>query len=516
MKIFSAKQLRQADKATVQMKGITELELMESAGTKVFNWLHQRLQGTQVPILVFCGIGNNGGDGLVVARHLILHGYNVKIYVANFTDKRSECFLDNYDRIKDISHEWPTLMRSENDFPEIAPGDIIVDALFGIGLSRPLEGWLKALVIHLNKSEAFKLAVDIPSGLYADKPIGDAEAIVKAQHTLTFQAPKLSFFMPESGPFVSYYEVIDIGLDEDFLGGLTPLAELILKDDVRSLYHQREKFSHKGTYGHTLIVGGSYGKIGAIVLSSRAAYRAGSGLVTAYVPRCGYQVLQSTVPEAMVLTDQKEDVLHRITYSLSPSAIAIGMGMGTGNDQISAMEDFLSTNKLPVVIDADGINCLAKKPGLLKWLSRDSVLTPHPGELRRLIGEWDNDYQQLDMTRKFARKHQCLVLIKGAHSKLVTPEKVLINTTGNPGMATGGSGDVLSGLISGLMAQGYSSQEAATMAVYLHGSAGNIAAQSIGFEALMAGDIIDFTGDAFIALFSPEEVNGRSKGEPEE
>jgi hydroxyethylthiazole kinase-like uncharacterized protein yjeF len=505
MKIYSAEQLRKADKETIRKKNISELDLMEFAGTQVFNWLHQRLQGAPVPIHVFCGIGNNGGDGLVVARHLLQHGYQVTIYVANYTDKRSECFLENYDLIKEVAKQWPTLMRSEDDFPAIGAQDIIVDALFGIGLSRPLEGWLKALVNYLNEQLAFKLAIDIPSGLYADKPIADAGAILKAQHTLTFNSPKLSFFMPESGSFIPYYEVIDIELDAEFLESQQPLASLLLKENVQTLYRQRAKFSHKGSYGHTLIVGGSYGKIGAVALSTRAAYRSGSGLVTAYLPRCGYQVVQTLVPEAMVLTGADEKELTAISFELEPSAVAIGMGMGCGKDQIEALRGFLTDNHSKLVIDADGLNCLAAAPELLSLLPQDSVLTPHPGELRRLLGEWTDDYQQLEKAKAFTVQHNCILVIKGAHSRIVTKNEVLINTTGNPGMATGGSGDVLSGMIAGLLAQGYPPLDATTLAVYLHGSAGNLAAQNIGFEALMAGDLLDYTGDAFLELFKREE-----------
>jgi len=404
-------------------------------------------------------------------------------------------------------------MRSANDFPEIGPQDIVVDALFGIGLSRPLEGWLKELVQYLNRQEAFKLAIDIPSGLYADKPVEDRDAVLKAQHTLTFQAPKLSFFMAESGPFVPYHEVIDIGLDKDFLAGQKPLASLILKENVQRLYKQRAKFSHKGTYGHSLIVGGSYGKIGAAVLSSRAAYRAGSGLVTALVPGCGYQIVQTTVPEAMVLTGSDQKELTAIDFDIDPTAIAIGMGMGAGLAQQKALEAFLKDNTKPIVIDADGLNCLSANRELLKFTGQNTVLTPHPGELKRLIGDWDDDYHQLEKTKEFVSKHNCAVLIKGAHSKLVTPNEVLINTSGNPGMATGGSGDVLAGFITGLIAQGYQLTDAIVMAVYLHGSAGNIASQNIGFEALMSGDLIDYMGDAFLELFRREESPAQQEEE---
>ncbi|MAK36631.1 MAG: NAD(P)H-hydrate epimerase, partial [Flavobacteriaceae bacterium] len=215
MKLFSAAQLQEADKVTTKKHGVTLVELMERAGTQIFNWLHHRMQGAQVPIHIFCGIGNNGGDGLVVGRLLIEHGYNVHVYIANFTDKRSKCFLINYDRIKEVTKKWPKLMTSETDFPEIKPEDIIIDGLFGIGLNRPPEGWVKNLIQYVNKQKSFKLSIDIPSGMYANKALEDAEAVIKANHTLTFQAPKLSFFLPETGRFAPYFEVLEIGLDPE-------------------------------------------------------------------------------------------------------------------------------------------------------------------------------------------------------------------------------------------------------------------------------------------------------------
>lgn len=255
MKIFSAKQLYEADAITLEKQGIQSIDLMERAATQIFNWLHQRMQGAQVPIHIFCGIGNNGGDGLALGRLLIENGYNATLYVANFTDKRSPCFLTNYNRVKAITKKWPILMTSENDFPNIHADDIIVDALFGIGLNRAPEGWVKLLIQYLNQQQAFRLSVDIPSGLSANEALLDSEAVIKANHTLTFQAPKLTFFLPETGRFVPYFEVLDIGLDPEYLMTALPLAQLIYKPQAQQFYKQREKFAHKGAFGHVLVVG---------------------------------------------------------------------------------------------------------------------------------------------------------------------------------------------------------------------------------------------------------------------
>ncbi|MDX1784169.1 MAG: NAD(P)H-hydrate epimerase, partial [Aequorivita vladivostokensis] len=341
MKIFSAEQLYEADKVTVEKQQITSEALMERAGIQIFNWLHQRLNGAPVPIRIFCGIGNNGGDGLVVGRMLIEHGYNVIVYVVNCSDKRSKNFLLNYDRIKNVTKKWPILMKGEDDFPEISAEDIIVDAIFGIGLNRCPGGWVKKLIQYLNESSAFKLAIDIPSGLYPNAPLEDTEAVLKANHTLTFQTPKLAFFLPETAPYASNFDAFEIGLDIEFLQTTEPLAQLIGKLEAQRFYRPREKFDHKGTYGHALIVAGSYGKIGAAVLSTTAAFRIGAGMVTAFVPKCGYSILQTTVPEAMVVTDSENDYLTQLSIEFEPSAMGIGMGIGKKEATVKALDGIL-------------------------------------------------------------------------------------------------------------------------------------------------------------------------------
>lgn len=505
MKVLSSKQLYEADKITTKNQEITSAALMERAAGQIFTWLHQRLQGAQVPIHIFCGIGNNGGDGLALGRLLIENGYVVKSYIANFTDKRSKCFLINYGRYKDVTKDWPLLMKGDADFPDINEEDIIIDALFGIGLNRPPNGWIKDLIIHINSKRAYKLSIDVPSGLYAEKPIEDPEAIVKPNHTLTFQTPKLSFFLPESGPYVTFYEVLDIGLDEDFMETVEPLAQLIEKPEAQGFYKQRHKYAHKGNFGHVLIVAGSYGSIGAAVLSTKATLRIGAGKVTSFIPACGYTTMQSTVPEALVLTDENEKALTKIDFDFMPDAIAVGMGMGTGKETAVALRRLLKKVTCPILLDADALNCIASTEKLLKLIPKDAILTPHLGELKRLIGEWEDDFDKIQKTKAFAKKYHVTIVIKGANTMVVSEDEMYINTTGNPGMATAGSGDVLSGVIAGLVAQGYDPLMASVFGVYLHGSAGNIASQAIGFEAMMASDITNTIGDAFIELFRKDE-----------
>lgn len=505
MKIFSAEQLYEADKITVEKQEITTDALMERAGLQIFQWLHQRLNGVPVPIRVFCGIGNNGGDGLVISRLLIEHGYNVIVYVVNCSDKRSKNFLLNYARIKNVTKKWPTLMKGEADFPEINTEDIIVDAIFGIGLNRCPGGWVKKLIQYLNQSKAFKLAIDIPSGLFSNSPLEDVENVLKANHTLTFQAPKLSFFLPETAPFVSNFDVLEIGLDIEFLKTTEPLAQLISKTEAQRFYIPREKFGHKGTYGHVLLVAGSYGKMGAAVLSTTAAFRIGAGMVTAFVPKCGYNILQTTIPEAMVITDKEEEYISEITFNFKPSAIGIGMGLGKNKATVEALKKVFKKKDVPFVVDADALNIISENKALLKLLPKNSILTPHPGELKRLIGAWKDDYDKLEKAKKFSDKHEVVLIIKGAYTITVFGDKLYINTSGNPGMGTAGSGDALSGVITGLLSQGYDSLMASVFGVYMHGLAGDIAAEQLGYEAVMAGDVIDNLSEAYLDLFSREE-----------
>ncbi|MEP1488399.1 MAG: NAD(P)H-hydrate dehydratase [Algibacter sp.] len=519
MKIFSKEQIYEGDKLTAEKQDISSTDLMERAGTGIFDWMNMRMQGAQVPIHVFCGIGNNGGDGLVLARHLITHGYNVKTYIVNCSDKRSKDFLINYDRIKNTTKDWPTLLSCKEDFPEIHQDDIIVDAVFGIGLNRPVDDWVKALFIHFRSTKAYTLAVDIPSGLHTDEAVTDEDAVVWAGYTLSFASPKLVFFLPETAKYTVQWEVLDIGLDQDFLFTTLTEADLIGKHEVLPMYIPREKFTHKGSMGHSLIIGGSYGKIGAVNLASRAALSAGAGLVSAYVPKCGYIPLQTSFPEAMVITDANEEVITKIDFDIKPSVVGIGVGLGTKTKTVNAFSAFLKKNKTPLVIDADGINILAKKKALLKLLPYQTVLTPHHKELERLVGTWKNDFDKIKKVKAFSKKFGFVVVIKGANTITVFEDKLYVNTTGNPGLSTAGSGDVLTGVITGLIAQGYSAIAATIIGVYLHGKAADIAIEKYGYQSLIASHVIEYLGAAYIDLFKapeqPEVIEEEQGGDVE-
>ncbi|PTM08565.1 MAG: NAD(P)H-hydrate dehydratase, partial [Bacteroidetes bacterium] len=342
---------------------------------------------------------------------------------------------------------------------------------------------------------------------YADKSPEDENGVVWANHTLSFASPKLVFFLPETAKYTIQWEILDIGLDPEFLFTTETEAELLGKFEMLPLYKPREKFAHKGTYGHTLVIGGSYGKMGSVVLTSKAVMSSGAGLVTALVPKCGHVVLQTAFPEAMVISDKNDLIISDINYDFEPTVVGIGIGLGTDKETAITYESFLKKNKAPLVIDADGINLLSKKKTLLKLLKPNTILTPHPKELERLIGTWNDDFDKLKKVKAFSKKHKIIVVIKGAHTIVVQNDKLYVNSTGNPGLATAGSGDVLTGIITGLISQGYESISASVFGVYLHGRAADIAVEDFGYQSLLASHIIEYLGEAYVDLFKqPDQV----------
>ena len=515
MKILSQEQLYAADRQTLLKEGIPSEVLMERAATRVFEWIHQRLQGAPTHIHVFCGIGNNGGDGLVVARHLQQHGYHLTVYVVKYSEYRSPDFLTNLKRLKE-QDVWPTYLDAVSPVPEIPASDLVVDAVFGIGLNRPPATWVVTLFRGLNDSGAFVLSIDMPSGLYTDRVPGDPGAVIRAGYLLTFGAPKLVFFLPQTGRFIEQWEVLDIGLDGDFMAKLEVEYEFYGAGMVRSFYRPRERFSHKGTYGHVLILGGSHGKIGAVALAARAALLSGAGLVTACVPKCGYIPLQSQFPEIMVWTTPGEEEHVEFPDQTTGYVTGAGMGLGTSQTTARAFLDWLGRQKNPVLLDADALNILSRYPESFAEIPPDSILTPHPGELRRLIGDWKDDFEKLEKAGEFARARGCVLLIKGAHTLVLYGGRGYVNSSGNPGMATAGSGDVLSGMITGLLAQGYSPLQAALMGVYLHGRAGDLVAAEIGYEALTATGLFPGIPEAYRELTTPPETNGANPPDQDE
>jgi len=505
-KILNSKQIHKADKVTITKNNITSIDLMEYASKQCFEWIHSRLNGNPLLIHVFCGTGNNGGDGLAISRMLKKHGYIIKTYVLNHTDKRSSDFLVNYERLKELG-DWPNMIESENDFPQITENDMVIDAIFGIGLNRSPKGYYKNIIKHINNSKAYVLSIDVPSGLFLDKPITDKDSVIKAFQVLTFQTPKLAFFLPENEDYCLNWDVLPIGLDEEFIYKTKSQYFTIEKHDVLGMYKMRSKFSHKGEFGHSLIIGGSFGKIGAVSLASKAALKIGSGLVTALIPNCAYTVMQSSIPEVMVEVDNKNEI-HNFKFKTKPTVIGIGIGLGISKKTQDGFAKFLKSNKIPLVIDADGLNILSKNKKLLELLPKNSILTPHPKELERLLGKWKNDFDKLKKIISFSHKYNVILVLKGAYTIISTSSKeIYFNTTGNPALATAGSGDVLTGIITGLIAQNYSPFEASVFGVYIHGLTADIALQTQSYETFIASDIIDNLSNAFVNLLSPPQAS---------
>lgn len=495
MKIFSATQIKACDAYTVHATGISSTELMERAATECADWLTNYLPKDTL-FVVLCGSGNNGGDGLAITRILHERGYGVKSFLLRSGDLSADCEV-NLKRLQEIDTTLIDVLYPEAIITDIPKNIVIIDAILGTGLNRPAEGWLANFIKHINQLPNRKIAIDIPSGLPADSVPDEDAAIIKAEHTLTFQFYKRSFLHTETGIFAGNIHILDIRLDKAFIEGTHSHYHTIDRDIAAAMYKPRNPFSHKGSFGNVLLIGGSYGKIGAITLSTKAALRAGTGLVTTLLPQCGYDVLQSAVPEAMCRTNGERQI-EKITDWSNADAIGIGPGLYTATGTIRAFEEFIDACKQPVVIDADALNILAKQTELLPKVPANSILTPHPKEFERLFGASHNSMMQLEHARIQAMRYNIYIVLKGHYTAVVTPEgDCWYNTTGNAGMATGGAGDVLTGILTSLLAQGYTSYEAAVLGVYLHGLAGDFAAATYSQEALIAGDIIDHLGKAF-------------------
>jgi NAD(P)H-hydrate epimerase len=496
MKILSAEQIRQWDQYTIKHEAISSLDLMERAAGQSTKWIVEN-DLIQSPIKIFCGKGNNGGDGLVIACQLAEKGITAQVYILETGNTGSSDFQANLARL----NSYPVqkyFLRNGETFPEIETDEIVIDALFGSGLSRPLEGLPADLVEHINKSNATVISIDLPGGMFCDRST-IPHPIIKATHTLTFQTLKLCFLFPENEEYFGKVHLLSIGLSQSYLLSLNSSYELADAELIKQLYKPRKKFSHKGTYGHTLIVAGGKGKMGAALLSTLACLRSGSGLVTILVPKGEFAIVQTAAPEAMAAAQEEIQLLEWSKYS----AIGLGPGLGTGEHAVSVAEQVLSNSAKPIVIDADALNIISTNHSLLDKIPAGSILTPHPKEFERLFGKPQTNFDRLEIAKEHALSLKVFIIVKGFYSLLACPDgRVFFNSTGNPGMATGGSGDVLTGILSGLLSQGYSSEHASVLGMYLHGLAGDLAARALSQEALIAGDIIDYLGKAWLSINS--------------
>lgn len=503
MKLFTAEQIKRWDACTIEQLGITSLELMERAATKCVHWLTDN-GFTQRHFAIFCGKGNNGGDGLAIARLLAHKGSTVDVYILEFGKLGTNDFQANLERL----HTLPVTIhyiQPSVALPGIQPATVVIDALFGAGLNKPLEGITEALVQHLNQSKAPIIAIDVPSGLFLSQS-SKGFTVIQATHTLTFQSYKLGLLLAENAPFLGQVHILDIGLSKAFYAAEPSTFETIDFSLVSAIYKPRNRFSHKGTFGHALLIGGSYGKMGAVVLATSACLRSGCGLTSVYIPACGYTVLQTALPEAMVLTDTNDRQIAQLpAIDLDTfSAIGIGPGLGTADATQKVIAALIHSATKPLVIDADGLNCISLNKILLQQLPAHTILTPHPKEFDRLFGDSATEVERIEKALAQAQTLKLVIILKGHHTLIALPNgKAYFNMTGNAGMAKGGSGDVLTGILTSLLAQGYAPEQAALLGVHLHGAAGDHNAQTLTQETMTATDLVHSLTFAFRYLQKP-------------
>ncbi len=485
MKIFSTTQIREWDQYTILHEPVSSIDLMERAAQCCTNWIKEKYDKSRA-VKIFCGPGNNGGDGFAIARQLHQSGYLVDIYELNTLNKRSSDNTTNAERLHSISVPFHSLSE-KSDFPKWEKGDIIIDALFGSGLNRRVDGIAAILINYINHSTLPVISIDIPSGLFNDQP-SDTDFVIRATTTLSFQSPKLCFLIPENEMFVGQWEILDIGLSTGYYHKTDSPLSFVKKDDIKLLIKRRSNFGHKGSYGHAALIAGSYGMLGAAMLAGKACLRSGVGKLTVFCTPDSYPILQSVIPEAIYTISDPSNYNDFIKDEFK--SVGIGPGIGVGPSQKLVLSQ-LFEKKLPLILDADALNNLAEDSVLMQNIPPGSILTPHLKEFERLFGYSKNGFERIEKSLHYAKQHGIFIIVKGHFSYLATPDgKICFNSTGNPGMATAGSGDVLTGMITGLLAQGYSALESSIIGMWLHGKAGDIAAARLSQESMVASDIV--------------------------
>lgn len=494
MLIYTAEQIRQWDEFTIENEPISSQNLMERAAKCCVEFLQSIFKNNE-SFYLFCGFGNNGGDGFAIARILYLKGFDVTIFhQAEYSELSKEAEI-NLKKAKEISGISIYDFNKVDGF-QFKPNSVIVDCLFGTGLNRKLDGKFEELILKLNELPFPRIAIDIPSGLFADAISEENSIIFQADYTLSFQSWKKSFLHTETGKYCGKVHILNIGLSDEFFKIENSENFVIDENSIKHIYQPRKSFSHKGTFGKSLIVAGSYGKIGAVILATKAALRSGSGITFTLAPKCGYEILQSTCPEAMFIPGGK-DFIENINVEEN---LAVGIGPGLGKEIATEMAflKFLENYNKPLVIDADALNILSKNKKNLKLIPKNSIITPHPKEFERLFGLTKNSFERLKLARKKAVELEIIIVLKDHHTQICTPQnEVFYNTTGNSGMAKGGSGDALLGIITSLLAQNYTSENAAILGVWLHGKAGDLAAEKFSEEAMLPSDLIKELGNTF-------------------
>ena len=501
MKILTNSQIKEWDQYTIEQEPIASIDLMERAAQAITAAIARRWYNI-TPVKVFAGPGNNGGDALAVARMLSEKGYAVEAYLFNTTGHLSDDCTTNLDLVQMCDNVKFEEVTKNFDPPRLSEGDIVIDGLFGSGLNKPLSGGFAAVVNYINQSPAKVVSIDIPSGLMCeDNTYNQRTFIIRADLTLTIGQIKLSFLFSENEELLGDVEVLDIGLLPSFLKKAQTPFHILEKDEVASLLRPRGRFSHKGDYGHALLIAGKFGMAGASILSARACLRSGVGLLTVHVPLRNNDIVQTSVPEAMIDHDYSDECFTTATEADSYEAVGVGPGLGKAMETAEALIEQLQITSTPMVLDADALNILSLNHSWMSQVPKGSILTPHPKELERLVGTCSDTYERLTKAKELAAAHQVYIVVKGAWTAIVTPEgEVVFNPTGNPGMATGGSGDVLTGILLALLAQGYDSFDACRLGVYVHGLAGDLAAEAESQIAMTAGSLVDHLPEAWKLL----------------
>ena len=501
MKILTSNQFKELDKYTIEHEPISSADLMERAANAIADELKRRWD-THTRFIIFAGPGNNGGDALAVSRILCKAGYSVQVYLFNITGRLSDDCLQNKKRLENMNGALFTEVSSQFTFPEVSPADVILDGLFGTGLNKPLEGGYAGVTKRINSCPAKVVSIDIPSGLMSeDNTHNHPEAIIHADLTLTMQLPKLAFFFGENQKYIGEVKVLDIGLHPEGLAAIESSITMMEQKNLQKWIKPRNPFAHKGNMGHALLVSGQYGMGGATILAAKACLRSGVGKLTIHTPDLNNDILQIAIPEAILSHDISDIRVSKAINTYDYNTLAIGPGLGTHEDTAEALHIFIRNHPGDMVLDADALNILGCHPEWIAEIPQDTILTPHPKELENLVGPCSNTYERMTKAREFAIKMQLYLIVKGHYSLICTPTgRVIINPTGNAGMATAGSGDVLTGILTGLLTRGYTPYEACQIGTYLHGLAGDVANERLGEESMTAGDIIDAIPEAFKRL----------------
>lgn len=506
MKILNAEQIKELDAFTIQHEPIASIDLMERAATACVNRLVELIP-PEKKIMVFCGMGNNGGDGLAIARLLLEHNYSVSAFVIRNKDSFSTDAQQNYSRLKEKFPGALADITSPDQLPEPDGSAVAIDALFGTGINKAPGALADDAIIRINQFHKI-ISIDLPSGLFPDKSSAENKNIVHSDLTLTFHAPKLALLLPQNFQCVQAFEVLNIGLHPIGDASMQVQNYYLGAVDVSSLVKLRGKFSHKGSFGHALLAAGSKGKSGAAVIGARACMRSGAGYLTIHSNNETVNAVLQHLPEAMSDQDEHPDSITEITGLEKYDAIAFGPGVGTSEETQRVLKKLLHYYPGKLVLDADGLNILSENKTWLSFLPPNTILTPHPKEFERLTEKFSDDFDRLSALRNFSLKYRCIVALKGAHTAIAMPDgSVFFNSTGNPGLAKAGSGDGLTGIILGLLARGYNAPQAALIGTYVHGLAADLCVKKRSMESILITDVIEKLPLAFRKLELLSQAN---------